>query len=233
VTVSAPVLVTIDGPAGTGKSSVAHQLAARLGLDFLDTGAMYRAAALLAHRAGVDPEDGPAVAAVLERTTMRFDWTASPPQLQLDGAPVDRAIRSLEVSEIVSTVAAHPQVRAVLVEQQRRIAREHPRLVTEGRDQGSVVFPDASIRFFLDADVRVRAWRRAQQLIASGAEIDEEAVVRDIERRDRLDAGRRTAPLICPEGAVVIDTTEMTLEQVVVRLEELVREHLPNAGLRA
>lgn len=228
-----PVLLTIDGPAGTGKSSVAHQLAERLGLDFLDTGAMYRAAALLAHRGEVDPADGVAVAAAVERAEIRFDWKANPPEIQLDGVSVARAIRSLAVSEIVSTVAAHPEVREVLVEHQRRIAREHPRLVTEGRDQGSVVFPDASLRFYLDADVHERALRRARQLLSTGAEVDVEAVARDIERRDQIDTARATAPLIRPEGAIEIDTTALDLQQVVERLESIARERLADAGFRS
>jgi cytidylate kinase len=228
-----PVLLTIDGPAGTGKSSVAHQLAQRLGLDFLDTGAMYRAAAWLAHRRGIDPADGVAVAAAVERAEIRFDWTTKPPAIHVDGESVADAIRSLAVSEIVSTVAAQPEVRVVLVEHQRRIAHAHPRLVTEGRDQGSVVFPDASLRFYLDADVHVRALRRARQLLSTGTDVDIEAVARDIERRDRIDTGRATAPLIRPEGAIEIDTTELDLQQVVDRLESISRDRLPDASFRS
>lgn len=222
-------IVTIDGPAGTGKSTVAHHLAARLGLEFLDTGAMYRAAALLAIESGIAPEDGPALATVIERTGMRFDWTLDPPALLLGGRDVSDRIRDADVAAVVSQVAAQPAVRRVLVGWQRRIGAEHPRLVTEGRDQGSVVFPEAPLRLYLDADEDVRAARRARQLEAKGRAVDEEAIRREIRRRDSIDSSRRDAPLTCPEGAIVLDTTALTLDEVVDRLEEIARESLPEA----
>lgn len=224
-----PVVITIDGPAGTGKSTVAHRLARRLGLDFLDTGAMYRAAALVALRAGIEPDDGPALATALGEARLHFDWTADPPRMMLGDEDVSEAIRSLEVSRVVSSVAARPEVRAVLVDRQRRIAREHPRLVTEGRDQGSVVFPDASLRFYLDADESVRAERRAQQLGSSGQPVDRQRVIDDIRRRDALDAARRDGPLIRPEGAIDIDTGLRSADAVVRLMESIARERLPDA----
>ncbi|MHC5005470.1 MAG: (d)CMP kinase [Planctomycetota bacterium] len=224
------MIITIDGPAGTGKSTVAHGLARRLGLDFLDTGAMYRAAALVAIRRGIDPEDGPALAAAVEEADLHFDWSADPPRMMLGEDDVSDEIRTLEVSRIVSTVAARREVRAVLVARQRLIARRHPRLVSEGRDQGSVVFPTASLRFYLDADVAVRAERRAMQLSAAGRAVDRQSVIDDIRRRDELDATRRAGPLVRPEGAIDIDTGLRSADAVVALMESVARERLPEAG---
>ena len=227
-----PVIITIDGPAGTGKSTVAHLLAERLGLEFLDTGAMYRAAALVAIERGIDPADGAALGAALGLANLHFDWTADPPRVLLDDRDVSRRIRDLDVSGVVSIVAAQPAVREVLVAHQRRIAAAHPRLVSEGRDQGSVVFPDAALRFYLDADVTIRATRRAEQLARAGKHVDQDAVYHDILKRDRLDAGRSDGPLIRPEGAIDVDTGRRTAEQVVDAMEAEARRRLPDAGLR-
>ncbi len=229
-----PVVITIDGPAGTGKSTVAHRLASRLGLEFLDTGAMYRAAALIAIEQQIDPGDGPALAAALRDARLHFDWTASPPRTMLDERDVTRRIRQLDVSGVVSLVAARPEVRRVMVDQQRDIARRHPRLVTEGRDQGSVVFPDAPVRFFLHAEVSVRARRRVAQLVEAGqTDIDEQRVIRDIQQRDELDATRTDGPLVRPAGAVDIDTGSRTIEEVVTVMEGIAREQLPDAGFES
>ena len=223
-------IITIDGPAGTGKSSVAHRLARRLGFDFLDTGAMYRAAAVLAIENGVDPACGPEIADILMRSRLHFDWSAQPPPILIGTRDVSQRIRERDVAECVSIVAGRREVREVLVEQQRRIADHHPRLVTEGRDQGSVVFPDARLRVFLDANASVRAARRFEQLAATGRKPDLEAVRREIVRRDELDSTREVGPLICPEGAIVVDTSDMSLDEVVDHLEDRVRGELENDG---
>lgn len=227
------VIITIDGPAGTGKSTVAHLLAERLGLDFLDTGAMYRAAALVAIERGIDGRDGAALAAALEAEGLRFEWTAAPPAMLLNGRNVSRRIREQDVSDLVSVVATQPALREVLVRQQRSIAREHPRLVSEGRDQGSVVFPDAGLRVYLDAAVEVRAERRAGQLVEAGRHADLQRIAADIRERDRRDSSRRDGPLVRPRGAIVVDTSHMTREQVVDELERISREHFPAAEFRA
>jgi len=223
----AGVIITIDGPAGTGKSTVAHRLAACLGLDFLDTGAMYRAAALVAIEQGIDPRDGPALAEAVRARRLHFDWSADPPTMMLGDREVSNRIRDADIGRTVSIVAEQPELRAVLVEQQRRISQDHPRLVSEGRDQGSVVFPDASLRFFLDADVEVRADRRMAQLIETGQRPDRDTVLSDIRERDRLDSTRSVGPLVRPVGAVVVDTCNRTRQQVVDELERLSRAHFP------
>lgn len=220
------VVVTIDGPAGSGKSSAAEALADRLGWQVLDTGAMYRAAGLLALERGIDPKDGPAVAAALERSRIDFDWSASPPEVRIDGRPVGEAIRSPEATAASSAVAPHAEVRRCLVESQRRIAAGHPRLVSEGRDQGSVVFPDALVRFYLDAPVAERARRRVRQWVAEGRHAAVDEVERAIRERDRLDEGRAVGPLRKPIGGVVVETGDMSLLDVVSHLEQVVRSAL-------
>jgi len=221
------VIITIDGPAGTGKSTVAHHLAACLGLDFLDTGAMYRAAALVAIEQGIDPRDGAALAEAVRAHDLHFDWSTDPPNMMLGARDVSGRIREQDVGRTVSIVAGQPQLRAVLVKQQRKIAQDHPRLVSEGRDQGSVVFPDAGLRFFLDADVEVRADRRMAQLIEAGQHPQRDTVLSDIRERDRLDSMRSVGPLVRPAGAVVVDTGNRTRQQVVDELERLSRAHFP------
>lgn len=226
MTVVAPTrtfIVTIDGPAGTGKSTVAHRLAKRLGLEFLDTGAMYRAAALEAMRRGIDVADGERVASLVRSIEIRFDWTTDPPALLVDGEPVGEAIRTPAVTRAVSLVASNTAVRHAMVEAQRTIASLHPRLVTEGRDQGSVVFPDADVRIYLDARPEIRARRRVEQLRTKGIETTEGEVLAGIIERDRMDSSRRDGPLVCPTGADIVDTSSIDVDDVIDRLEEIVR----------
>lgn len=227
-----PVIITIDGPAGTGKSTVAHMLAKRLGLEFLDTGAMYRAAALIALEQGILPDRGEDLADAVARADLHFDWHADPPAMIIGDRDVSRRIRDLDVGGIVSMVAAQPPLRRVLVHQQRRIAQRHPRLVSEGRDQGSVVFPDADVRFYLHADVAVRASRRVAQLAAAGKAVDRARVARDIQERDHIDATRSDAPLVRPKGAIDIDTGDRTAADVVDAMETIARRELPDAGFK-
>ncbi|MHC4217135.1 MAG: (d)CMP kinase [Planctomycetota bacterium] len=227
------VIITIDGPAGTGKSTVAHLLARRLGLDFLDTGAMYRTAALVALEQDIDPNQGATLAAAVAAVDLHFDWQADPPRVMLGDRDVSDRIRELDVAGIVSIVAAQAELRQVLVEQQRRIAAAHPRLVTEGRDQGSVVFPDAGARFYLDADIEIRADRRAAQLIEAGTQVERERIVQGIIERDRIDSSRADGPLIRPDGALEVDTGTLTAEQVVDELERISRQHFPDAGFKS
>jgi cytidylate kinase len=220
-------VVTIDGAAGTGKTSVAQELARRLGTDCLDTGAMYRAIAVLSVDHGIAPDDGVALAKLIQELGIRFDWNHEPASILLGGVDVSSRIRDLDVSGVVSIVAKQPEVRKVLVEQQRRIGEEHPLLVTEGRDQGSIVFPDAEVRFFLEAKMDERTKRRVKQLRESGKNVENSQVLQDISERDKIDSTRTDGPLTCPEGAIVIDTSDKTMMEVVDSMEQSVRTALP------
>jgi len=219
------MIITLDGPAGSGKSTVARLLAKRLELEFLDTGAMYRGLTAHCMDSGVDPvTDEEAVIEAAEGVELRFTWTADPPRLTVDGRDVTHRLRDPDVTRRVSHVAAMREVRRVMVANQQRIGREHPRLVTEGRDQGSVVFPSAHAKFYLDASPPVRAGRRADQMRHAGrTDVDEKQILNELLQRDHRDSSRSDGPLICPEDAQRVDTSEMSLEQVVDYLECQVR----------
>lgn len=229
---SSPIIITIDGPAGTGKSSAALMLADRLGFDMLDTGAMYRAVALLAIESKIDPHDEARLAIAMDRTTLDVDFSSRPPVIRLGERDVHHRIRDADVTGIVSLIASHHEVRDRLVRAQRQVALQHDRLVTEGRDQGSVVFPDATVRVWLDARPQVRAGRRTEELRARGEQVDEERVLAEIIERDSSDRGRAEGPLQCPTGAAEIDTSDMTFESVVTELERLVRARLNESNIR-
>jgi len=219
------LIITLDGPAGAGKSTVAWHLAEKLGLEFLDTGAMYRGLSAKCVERGIDPvAEDYAVVELARHSEFRFDWTQDPPRLSVGGTDVTDRLRDSDVTGQVSEVAAISGVRQVMVREQRRMGSEHPRLVTEGRDQGSVVFPEAEVKFYLDANCSVRAKRRAEQLREVGKKVDLEEIRNGILERDRKDSSRKDAPLICPEDANRIDTSKMSLDEVVDMLEDLVHE---------
>lgn len=228
----ARMIVTIDGPAGTGKSSVGRALAARLGLEFLDTGAMYRAATALAIDNGLSLDDGEGVAELARKADLHFDWEADPPTLMAFGKLYAHRLRDPDVTSAVSPVSALAPLREVLVRKQRLIGSQHPRLVTEGRDQGTVVFPGADVKLFLDASARVRAERRARQLAAAGIRADVDDIERELARRDHADASRAVGPLRRPEDAVVVDTSNLDFNQVVGELFRIVRERTAHAHAR-
>lgn len=219
----ARLIVTIDGPAGTGKSSVARELAQALRLEFLDTGAMYRAVTALAIDHRSDLSDGPALADLIRRSEMRFDWSQHPPALIAFDTPMTDRLRSADVTAAVSPVSQIAEVRTVMVEKQRRIAEAHPRLVTEGRDQGSVVFHDADVKIFLDADPAVRARRRAEQLARAGQAADPAAIERELVERDHRDSTRAIGPLVRPQGSIRVDTSALSQAEVVSELVRIVR----------
>lgn len=212
------MIVTLDGPAGTGKSTVARAVAERLGYDFLDTGAMYRAIGLEAVRRRADLGNPRELAFIAHHCRIEFDWTHNPPAVLLNGEVVTHLLRSGEATRAASYVATVPAIRERLVEQQREIGRDHAGLVTEGRDQGSVVFPQARFKFYLDADPAERAHRRAKQLRDRGEIVDERAILDEMIDRDRRDTGRAVAPLIVPPDAVKLDTTGLSQEQVITQI---------------
>ncbi len=214
---SAPVVVTIDGPAGAGKSSVAKQLARKLGYRLLDTGAIYRAVALAAQRAGVDWTDGDALATVARDLAIRFDWVGETNHVFVADDDVTVAIRAPEISQGASQVSAHAPVRAALLDLQRRLGAGGG-VVVEGRDTGTVVFPRAEAKFFLTATVQERARRRTAELEANGKPVDAEATLREIRERDERDASRDVAPMVAAADAVLVDSSRQTLEQVVESL---------------
>lgn len=233
------LVITIDGPAGTGKSTVARGLAARLGVDFLDTGAMYRAAAAIAvDRLGVrtgpiDPETGRRIVEAVRAAEMHFDWTRDPPDLIVDGQSFMRRIREEDVTRVVSPIAGIAELRRVMVQRQREIAAVHQRLVAEGRDQGSAVFTDASVKFYLFASAEVRARRRTEELRSKGIDADQACIRREIEERDLSDATRAVGPLVCPDGAERVDTSALSIDQVIEELERRVRRRVAPAELQS
>jgi len=212
------MIVTIDGPAASGKGTVAKGIAARLGFAYLDTGAMYRAVAFAVLRAGKECDDIVAVEQLLSDIHIELP----PERILLNNDDVTDAIREPRVSQGASKVAAVPAVRAFLVPQQRRIG-EGRDMVTEGRDQGTIVFPDAPVKFFVTADARVRAERRHRELTLRGVETTVERELAELIERDRRDSGRVDSPLRQPADAHVIDTSHRTVEAVLDEMEGVVR----------
>ncbi len=214
-------VVTIDGPAGAGKSTVSIRLAQRLGWCLLDTGAMYRAIALAGLRAGIDLNDDGALGALASRVVV----TLPPGAVLLDGEDVSRQIRTVEVTRATSAVADRPSVRRRLVELQRAFAAEFD-TVTEGRDQGTVVFPDALVKFFVTASLEERARRRHAEFLARGDVVSRESVAQDVAERDARDASRSIAPMKPAHDAMLIDTTGLNLDDVLAHIEREVRARL-------
>jgi cytidylate kinase len=215
------MIVTIDGPAGSGKSTAARLLAERLGFQFLDTGAMYRAVALECLALGIDLGDEAGVAEVARRLNI----LALGPSVRSNGRDVTAAIRAPEVSGAASRVAANPAVREAMVRLQREAAAGH-KIVTEGRDQGTVVFPDAICKFYLTADPDERARRRQRELEEQGERVAFEEMRAQILERDTRDKTRKNAPLIAAHDAQRIDTSKMTTDEVVRSLESIVRTRM-------
>ena len=217
------MLITIDGPAGCGKSTAARELAKALGIAHLDTGATYRAVTLLALRQGIDLTDAAALAELARGMDIRMVSTGGRIGVVLDGQDVTDEIRTEAVSANSRYAATSAAVREVLVELQRRLGRQLGSFVTEGRDQGSVVFPEADLKFYLDARPAERARRRCEELRSHGQQADYDAVLAAIEDRDRRDRGRAVGPLRVPGGATVIDTSDMDIAQVTERMLQYAR----------
>ena len=218
----AKVVVAIDGPAGAGKSTVTRALTRELGYQLLDTGALYRSVALAASRAGVPLHDEPRVAELAGSLPIRFELDGDVNRVYLDGEDVSEAIRTSEMSEGASVVSALPAVRAALLDLQRDIGRAGG-VVAEGRDIGTVVFPDAPVKFFLTASVAERARRRLAELEQRGEITDIETVKAEIERRDHRDSSRGVAPLRQAPDAVLVDSTGRSVDEIVTEMAVAVR----------
>ncbi|AHD20003.1 cytidylate kinase [Rhodococcus pyridinivorans SB3094] len=218
------LVVAMDGPSGTGKSTVSKRLAQHLGAAYLDTGAMYRIATLHALRRGTDLTDPAAIAAVTAGLPWSIGTDPTVEDIRLDGDDVREVIRGAEVTAAVSAVSAVPEVRTLLVEAQQRLGRAEHRVVIEGRDIGTVVFPDADVKIFLTASAEARAHRRNNQNIAEGRGDDYEAVLAAVQRRDHLDSTRAVSPLRAADDAVVVDTSDMNIDEVIAALLAVVTE---------
>ncbi|WAJ42480.1 (d)CMP kinase [Mycobacterium sp. Aquia_216] len=218
------VVVAIDGPAGTGKSSVSKGLAQALRARYLDTGGMYRMVTLAALRAGIDPEDAEAVARATEPVQMSIDYHPEGDRYFLAGEDVSSEIRGDKVTGAVSAVSSVAAVRTRLVALQREMAQGPGSVVVEGRDIGTVVLPDAPVKIFLTASAETRARRRNDQNVASGLADDYDGVLADVRRRDHLDSTRVLSPLRPASDAVIVDTSDMTEAQVIDHLLELVKQ---------
>jgi len=219
----ANLVITIDGPAASGKSTVARLLAGRLGADFLDTGAMYRAVTLAAIQAGVDLASEQALLEVLGRTVFDFRPSGTEMLVSIDGVDVTERIRDPDITANARYIASAPEVRRRLVEMQRSFAAECKKVVTEGRDQGTVAFDDADFKFFLTADLAERARRRQKELAAKGIRQSFEQIQEAIAERDKSDQSRAVGPLRPADDAIVVDTTNLTIDQVVDKLLDYIK----------
>ena len=212
------IIIAIDGPSGTGKSTTAKIVAKDLGITYLDTGAMYRAITFAALEKGVAPTDKAGIDQLLQSTKIRFDDNN---QIVINGINREKEIRGKQVSEAVSPYSAIPEVRSVLTQWQREIAGERS-CILDGRDIGTVVFPNADFKFFLVTDLKVRAERRYQECLQTGIAMTLEEIEKNLAERDRIDSSRAAAPLKKADDAIEIDTTQLSIEQQVKKIEDRV-----------
>ncbi|MBF6169520.1 (d)CMP kinase [Streptomyces gardneri] len=227
---TSPLVVAMDGPSGTGKSSVSRRLATRLGARYLDTGAMYRVATLRVLRAGVELTDTAAIAAAVKELPLSIGTDPSREVIELDGEDVRSEIRGDAVTKAVSAVSAVPEVRDLLVAMQRDITAVAGRIVVEGRDIGTVVLPAADAKIYLTASAEARAHRRNQQNIAEGRGDDYAGVLADVQRRDTLDSTRKVSPLRPAEDAVPVDTSDLSMDEVIDELYRVVARQISATG---
>jgi len=227
--VNPPIIVTIDGPAGAGKSTTARRVAESLGYVYIDTGAMYRAVTLAAIQQHV-PITEADLGAMCERLRIQLTQGAGGQRTLLNGDDVTEAIRHPDVTSLVSQVSSFPSVRRHLVQRQREIGINGG-VVMDGRDIGSVVFPNAQVKVFLVADLDARTRRRLADELAKGISIDEDALRDQISRRDKLDSERAASPLVKPDGAVEIDTTNLTIDEQVKKIIDLAHKYQTTYGL--
>jgi len=219
------MIVTIDGPCGSGKSTVARELAERLGFEYLDTGAMYRAVTWKATETGVDLEqDTDSIAELAQKVRIDFYDGKNGRRIICDGRDVTTAIRSPEVTRKIKYIADEPEARKPMMNLQRAHAKRVGNIVAEGRDQGSVVFPDAEVKFFLDADIKTRAERRLSDFRSGRLDIEFDEVLEDIRQRDKADRERPLGALRCTDSMIKIDSTGMGVEEVVSEMANIVRQ---------
>ena len=227
----ADLTITIDGPAASGKSTAARLLAEKLGASFLDTGAMYRAVTLAAMQAQVDMSDEDKLLGVIETSKFQFSLKEGTMVVCLDGMDVTEQIRQPQITANARHIASLPKAREKLVQMQRQFAAGRQKIVTEGRDQGTVAFSDADIKFYLTADSIERARRRQAEMRAKGGDESLEQIQKDIEERDKSDEDRTVGPLRPAEDAIVVDTTDLSIEEVVEKLLGYAKEG-PNFAKR-
>ncbi len=221
-----PINIAIDGPSGAGKSSAAKALAKKLGYLYIDTGALYRAIGLFCIRQGVaDMKDAEQVTPMLDGIDVSLRFVEGEQRVYLNGEDVSDQIRTQPVAQAASDVSAHPPVRAFLLDLQRKMAAEN-NVLMDGRDIGTVILPNADVKFFLTADARARAKRRTLELQAKGIEADFDTVLREIEQRDANDSSRATAPLKAAEDAILVDNSEMDQEQTVEYMCRKIEERM-------
>ncbi len=216
------VVVTIDGPSGSGKGTICHLLAQKLGFHLLDSGALYRLTALAAIHHGVDTKNEDALEVLAGHLDVQFKVSGNDIKIVLEGEDVSRAIRKEEVGMNASVVAAYPKVRRALLARQRDF-RQAPGLVADGRDMGTTVFPDAAVKIFLTASAEERADRRYKQLIDKGESVSLAALLEDIKARDERDSSRSASPLVPADDALVLDSTRMSIEEVLEAVLEAVQ----------
>ena len=214
--------IALDGPAGSGKSTIAKILAKDYNILYLDTGAMYRACGLKALRMGIDPRDGAGVASILPSLDLEVEYKDGAQHTILDGEDVSLAIRENAVSMAASNVSAHACVRQKMVDMQRKIA-QNISCIVDGRDIGSVVLPSAKYKFFITADSKVRAKRRFDELTARGEKVEFEVLHQEIVKRDKQDTEREFAPLVCAKDAIVIDTSELNIEEAIAKIKNCIQ----------
>ena len=220
---SAVAVIAIDGPGGSGKGTIALHLARKLGWNLLDSGALYRLVAVAALDRGVDPDDEDGLARVAGELDARFEAGRDGVEVVLDGVSVTDRLRAHETSEMASRVASVPAVRSALVARQRGF-RQPPGLIADGRDMGTVIFPDAELKIFLTASAEARAQRRYKQLKEKGESVNLSRLSGDIAKRDERDRTRAVAPLKPADDAHVIDSTEMSIEEVLSAIQVLIEE---------
>jgi cytidylate kinase len=222
---SVKLTIAIDGPAGAGKSTIAARLARKLGYVNLESGAMYRALALKAIRNDISFDDGPALLALTQRSKIRLEPTREGNRVFLDGMDVSQRIREQDVTNAASRVSIHPSVRQWMVERQRELGTGGG-VIMEGRDIGTKVFPHAEVKVFLDAHPEVRQQRRVLQRAEKGVQVEPQRIAAELQERDLRDRTRAASPLVPAEDAVIIDSSQLSVDQVVDKVEELVRKKL-------